>query len=656
MREWDTERENRLSSLSRRTVWLALLAIVFLAAVLRMGWPGLTEFKADEARMVSLALDMIEGRRLATRGMVSSVGVPNTPISVWLYALPLMVWRHVYSATLFTGLLNTLAVLGCAWFVRRYWGNAAALTATLMYAASPWAIFYSRKIWAQNLLPALVMAWAISAALALIERRPRFIVGHLLSLALVVQVHFSGLALLPATTILLLIFRQRVNWRLALLGAALAALTVLPYAYDLLCTGLAPSTFLQALGGSPSRVDLASLRDTWLLTLGREIHSLAGAEAFRDYLATVPDISLVHGLWGVLIVAGLAWLARQAWRDRRDPTAQAGLLVLIWALAPPLFFLWHSTPVYPHYFITVYPAPYIAAGVAFALLVRRVRWAGWAALLANCAAQVWVWVALLAFVGTRATPGAFGTPLAIQLQAADAARRLVDEGSAAEVLIAGPGSLGQGDAFALVNTVLLRSVPSRVVNANRSALFPATPSAVLLSQPAAEAAELYLGAATRMVRVPLRAGEGALQVLLVPRGAAPVAESEFDPPYRLANGVQLLGYDAPILRDDGAAQWQIYWRVGSPSAADYHFFNHLLDGQGNRISQADAAAFPAQQWQPGDTVISRFVLPWLDGAAGPLTMRTGMYTYLDIQSVPVLDLAGNPYADAVEILLDSAGG
>ena len=620
-----------------------------------MGWPGMTEFKADEAQLMSLALDMVEGRGLALRGMVSSVGLPNTPVSVWLYAVPLLLWKHVYSATLFTGLLNTLAVLGCGWFVRRYLGNVAALAAMLMYAVSPWAIFYSRKIWAQNLLPPLVMLWAISAALTFVERRPRFIVLHLLSLAVVAQLHFSGLALLPATAILLFLFHHRVQWRLALLGGGIAALTALPYGYYLIAAGYRPGAVLQSLGGSEGGTDLSSVRYTSLLSLGREIHSLAGPDAFRDYLAAVPDISIAHWLWGALIVAGLLWLAGQAWHRRGEQTSEVGLLVLIWGLAPPLFFLRHGTPVHPHYFITIYPAPYIAAGVAFAALVRHLRWAGWAALGASCAGQVWVWVALLAFVGTRATPGGFGTPLAMQLQAADAARSMVDQGAAQEVLVAGPGSLGEGDTFALANSVLLRSVPTRFVNVNQSAVFPVAPSAVLLSHSPGELAELYLAPAARLARVPLRAGEGALQVLILPGGSAPAPQFEFEFPYLLANGVQLIGHDAPVLRDDGMACWQTYWRTGSPSEADYHFFNHLLDGQGSRVSQADAAAFPAQQWRPGDTVISRFVLPWPDDAEGRLTMRTGMYTYPDIRNIPVLDLAGNPSADAVEIVLHLPG-
>ena len=53
----------------------------------------------------------------------------------------------------------------------------------------------------------------------------------------------------------------------------------------------------------------------------------------------------------------------------------------------------------------------------------------------------------------------------------------------------------------------------------------------------------------------------------------------------------------------------------------------------------------------GDKVVSRFTVSRPGEAAGPLWMRTGMYTYPAVENVPVLDVAGNPCADAVEARL-----
>ena len=84
-----------------------------------------------------------------------------------------------------------------------------------MFAVSPWAVIFSRKIWAQNLLPLFVMLWVIGLALALVDRKPRFIWLALVALALAVQIHLAALALVPATLILLVVFWRRLSWRAA---------------------------------------------------------------------------------------------------------------------------------------------------------------------------------------------------------------------------------------------------------------------------------------------------------------------------------------------------------------------------------------------------------------------------------------------------------
>lgn len=50
-------------------------------------------------------------------------------------------------------------------------------------------------------------------------------------------------------------------------------------------------------------------------------------------------------------------------------------------------------------------------------------------------------------------------------------------------------------------------------------------------------------------------------------------------------------------------------------------------------------------------MISIFNLDWPEHPEPPLVMRTGVYVYPQIQNVPVLDVAGNPASDAVEIPL-----
>jgi hypothetical protein len=114
-------------------------------AILRLGAPGVTEFRHDEANLSQLALDLARGRDLPLLSINSSVGVPNSLVSVYLFALPYLLDDTPVLATLFVGPLNVIAVALTWTLARRYYGPVATAVVGLLYAASPWAVIYSRK-------------------------------------------------------------------------------------------------------------------------------------------------------------------------------------------------------------------------------------------------------------------------------------------------------------------------------------------------------------------------------------------------------------------------------------------------------------------------------------------------------------------------------
>ncbi len=635
-----------------RAEWLAFATVIALAAVVRLARPDLTEFKADEGRLLTLALQAAAGD-VPRHGIASSVGFPNAPLSVWLYALPLLLWRHPFAPTLFTGLLNTLAVAGVYWLARRTWGAPAALAGALLLAAGPWAIIFSRKIWAQNLLPPFAIGWGIGAALAFVEGRRPFVVLHLVCLALAAQLHPAAAGLAPATLLFLVVFRRRVGWGWGVAGGLLAALTAAPYVWHLWGVWRA--------GGLPFATGQAaaevSLESVWLalsIAAGFGIEPLAG-EAFALPLGA----AVVRWLWLGLVVAGGGYAAWQVARRWERPASQVGLIVLAWLLAPALLFVWHRTPVYVHYFIAGLPAACILAGVVFAAVVERLtawgRGVAWAAFVLTAGLLLLGWGGLMRAV--VATPGetGFGLPLGTKLAATDAARRLRDETGAAEVLLAGDGADPERNDFPAEFRALLHDEPLRYVDLNAEALFPAAAAVVLLGPPVddgpASARDLY-AAAPGAVETVEAAGVAVYTVHALPPAAAPSPAVALATPALLANFTHITGHNELRFGPDGAV-WDLFWETAdTPEAADYHIFNHLLDAAGTRVTQADGAAFAARQWRAGDGVVSRFVLPVPADVAPPLTMRVGMYRFPSLESVPVLDEAANPAGDFVEIPLE----
>lgn len=628
---------------------VALVLILLLAALLRLLWPTLTEFKLDEAQITAQAWDLAELKSFPLHGTRSSIGMYLPPFGIYLYALPLLIWPNPLAAVVFTALCNVLAVGLCWWVGRRYWGPAAGLGAALWLATTPWAIAFSRKIWEPDLLPLLSLGYLIAGLLAFVERRPWALAAHLLLLAVIVQVHFSGAVLIPLTLLLLIRYRRSVRWRPLALGLGLAALSAVPFlVYLWRARGEVRAALSGLLVSQPSVIDGQALRLWRILAVGSQIHSLAGPRAFREYLAAAPDLEPVRLAASALLVAGLGYWLWLALRRPADRAAQSGGIIALWSLAPLLVFTRHAMPLHAHYFLVSLPAASLVLGclAARALALRQPawRWMAGVAFVGVAAANAAAFVMLLSFVGSRSNAGGFGVPLRAQVRAVQAARRLGET-----VVVLSPGDDPACDEWAAVFAVHLRRAPHRLVNGTRAALFPATSASILATPGVSEALGVYekLGA----LAVPPDPAAGPFRVSRLVRQPA-LALRDVGRPRRLANGVEFVGYQVSgRAAPQQSIDWWVAWRVRDllPNrAADYHIYNHLLDAKGSKWAQADAGTVRARDWEQGDVVVQMFRLDIPPQAAsGPYWMQVGMYSYPELQGQPVVDAPPGLAAAAV---------
>jgi 4-amino-4-deoxy-L-arabinose transferase-like glycosyltransferase len=313
----------------RRGEWLALALILLLAAALRLGAPGISEFKRDEATMMARALDLARGRDLPLLGLSSSVNLPNPPLSVYLFAIPFLFSDSPLPATLYVGALNVLAVALTWALARRYVGVRAALIAALLYAASPWGAIYARKLWAQDLLPPFVVLTVFTALLGYAEGRRWARIAHWPLLLITVQIHYAAASLIPLSALALALWRHHVRRRELAGGLLLAALTVLPAAIGAQRDGwLAPDALRERVQTDPDHrrvVSSRALEHAWLTVAGTDLHALAGPEQFRAYRVTVPDADPLFALIPLAATLTAAWwLGRAGWRGARQSSAPTG--------------------------------------------------------------------------------------------------------------------------------------------------------------------------------------------------------------------------------------------------------------------------------------------------------------------------------------------
>lgn len=627
--------EGKVNRIKQRD-WLTLALILFVAAMVRLGEPGMVEFKLDEAWVSRITLDWLDGGALPLTGMPSSVGVPNPPVSVYLLAIPFALSSNPLVATMFIAALNIVGV-GLLWLIaHRYINRDAALAAGFAYALSPWAVLYSRKIWAQDMHTSFVLLAVLLGLLGFREGKRWAQALCLPVLILALQIHFAAWALLPVYLVLLWMGGRRVSWRAVLVSVALAALTLLPYLVGLAQTLQADPNRLSNAVGNGGGIGLTAdaLRYTAELTTGLGVAEQVAPEQAGELLAAVPPQPQLWAVLGALALIGLLalWLY-----DTR-----LCVLTGAWALVPLVVFSVAWTPVYPHYFVASIPAYALLIGVGLAWLIRRapgkpfsrvVLLTAFAAILLT--QGVW-WRGMLRYVDTHEVTG-FGTPLYRLLPLRDYLLQHEDV-----LLLVDDARLAYSEEPAVWTVLLHEAECVRALAGTDMILLP----------DGAFAAAAAPGSSDALVDVyktddPLRAEiapERAYKVY--EHDAAPALDlPEFnEADARFSNGVTLTGYAI----EEGRIV--LAWTLAGSMDADYHTFVHLLDANGERIAQQDAPFLAERYGCAGDRLITTTTIDVPDAAR---TLRVGMYV-LDgerITNADVLDEAGNAAASWADLPL-----
>jgi len=656
----------------------AVLGIVALALLLRMGWPTLAEFKWDEAAVVRRALAIAYEGDLPATGADSSRGMAHLPLTLYLLAVPLRLWRDPLALVLFTGLLNGLAVWACYGLGRAYFGRSVGLLAAFLFAVSPWAVVYGRKIWSQN-LPLVTLGFFAALLAAVARGKPWALVGAFVGLAALIGLHLGGLAFIPILAIAVLLYRKQVTRWPFLVGLALFLLALSPYVVHDALHGWSNLRDLTRYAGGAGRLTADALRYAFFLTGSAGIHGLAGG-LYPEYLAGLPNLwGLNYLMMGLLVLALLYALVQvvRGPQERRRPL----LLLLLWFAVPVALQSRPTAPVQPFYFILLYPVQFLLIAVLLVDLLGRLPALRWrrperavrvGSLVLAVVALVWggwqvaVVGRLLLFTDRYPTTGGYGIPLKYTRAAAQEALRLA---SPSEIVVLSAAVNPATDETPAVFEALLFGHAHRFADGRLALPVPDAPETVYLAGPVQDGASDLSPVLERLaglgnvrpgplVRLPdgwtyrlfYRSGPDREDVL--------AGLTRFPEALRFANGTAFLGYqmdqvvpDVPIRVGSALEVWLAWWVASPPPpGVSYHFFVHLLDEEGRLRSQHDGAGFPTASWRAGDLVLSRFSVPIPeDLSPGRYAVWAGLYSYPDVVNVPVLDVAGNPAADRVAL-------
>ncbi len=114
-----------------------------------------------------------------------------------------------------------------------------------------------------------------------------------------------------------------------------------------------------------------------------------------------------------------------------------------------------------------------------------------------------------------------------------------------------------------------------------------------------------------------------------------------------AGTVTLLGYEIAAAEAGTELPVTLVWHVVNPPAADYMPFLQLEDSWGHRWSQVESFAYPAEQWEMGDTIVQQVLVPVPPGTPpGSYRLRIGLFDPTSDDRLPRLDHNGSYAGDA----------
>lgn len=311
----------------KRLFWVS----VVLGLLLRTVYPSDIEFKEDEKIMFDAMVRVGHAEPWPMLGMGSTVWVRNPGMSIWVF----VVLGKVFCVNTPEGAARMVAVLSIAALLLAYWigkkyfdayHQKAWTWALCLVAVNPISIMYSRKIWAQSILPVFValLFWAWCERK---NTKGAFFWGLLG--AAIGQIHMSGFffafAVLAGTWIWDRASFQK-HWRAWIAGSAVASIAMIPWFFHLLDR---PTGGHAISGGLNEALQLRYwvfwFTETFGLHIGNALGVHLGNSIFIQlqeflkypligstptYLVGVAHAVLVFSL--VFVVVSAAWMRRKS--------------------------------------------------------------------------------------------------------------------------------------------------------------------------------------------------------------------------------------------------------------------------------------------------------------------------------------------------------
>jgi hypothetical protein len=432
-----------------------VLAVVVAAAVSRFCWLDLMEFKADEAEASRLALHALGftepgvGRFFPTEGLTSSVGVPNPPLFVYIVALPMAIVRSPIAAAALIAATNVFAVWLCYLVGCRYYSRFTGVAAAALFALSPWSIIFSRKIWAQDLLPLITTLFLLELHALVVRRRPIAIFWLVVIVTVATQLHFSAWVLLPILVAAAVIARDAFSLRWFALGLAVATTFYAPFLIEHWHDVSQSVTHRSPSPVSPGLRFLHTVHVLAAIVGGDTLSSLLGSQS----RLAIPLTAVLFPAACIGLVIGIRGGTRRV--------VQARALLVVWFCLPVVALTILRTEAYIQYFIVLLPLPFFGIALAVEAATRSRPHLAAGVIAAIIAGFLVLDVGFFrTVIQNQGAPGEYGSGYRFTQAAAHA---IAQESRGKPYVIAANGDLIRDPQFNAIRFLVWNADPNRVV-------------------------------------------------------------------------------------------------------------------------------------------------------------------------------------------------
>jgi len=377
---------------------LPLVSFLFLlASIFRIFFLNLIEFKADQAISFFQTFEFFQNPQLTQVGLISSIGTYNFPLFNYILVLLSLFYKNPQFLSFLIAFVNCILLIFFYFFVKKYYGFKTSIITFLIIAFSPWAILFSRSIWAQDLILLFVLPTIILIHQIILKNKEKYIFPLFILLTLFSQLHSSGLFFFLATLLILFIYKVKVKIKKALQGIGVGLIFAIPYfIFELSSQPFCRDchSFLLYLQTYPKSFDPSNFLRPFQILNGSFFQYELGKD-FQAFIKFFPALNFLNILFFaefLITISGIIFIIKYAKNYK---------FLVIYFFAIPLLFFLTKTASYPHYYVSLIPVSALISAVFLNFLINKNKIAGFLLIFVFIASNIYFETNLYAYLNAK---------------------------------------------------------------------------------------------------------------------------------------------------------------------------------------------------------------------------------------------------------------